>query len=177
MSDLFGRRYVALTGATILIVGVIVMSTAKNMNIFICGSVLCGAGAAINELTAVSDACKIPVSISNTHPIPLHAFAVPNTQICSFHDCTDFFIACCNRRTCSYAQAWYLRVGTHTHDCTIYAISTLCTVDRKPHQLAMGRPILCTLGFCRPRCYCILLLPTSSSQLVRPYTARDFASD
>jgi MFS family permease len=56
MSDLFGRRYVALAGATILIVGVIVMSTAKTMNIFIAGSVLTGAGAAINELTAVSGA-------------------------------------------------------------------------------------------------------------------------
>lgn len=55
MSDLFGRRYVALAGATILITGVIVMSTAKTMNIFICGSVLTGAGAAINELTAVRD--------------------------------------------------------------------------------------------------------------------------
>lgn len=54
LSDLFGRRYVALAGATILIIGVIVMSTAKNMNIFIGGSVLTGAGAAINELTAVS---------------------------------------------------------------------------------------------------------------------------
>jgi MFS family permease len=54
MSDLFGRRYVALGGATILLVGVVVMSTAKIMNTFIAGSVLCGAGAAINEMTAVS---------------------------------------------------------------------------------------------------------------------------
>jgi MFS family permease len=36
ISDLIGRRYVALTGAGLICIGMIVCSTAHNMNIFIC---------------------------------------------------------------------------------------------------------------------------------------------
>ena len=36
LSDLMGRRYVALTGAAFLIIGIIISSTAKTMNNFIC---------------------------------------------------------------------------------------------------------------------------------------------
>ena len=54
LSDLFGRRYVALTGASFLILGMIVASTAHTMNIFIAGMVLSGVGAGINELTALA---------------------------------------------------------------------------------------------------------------------------
>jgi MFS family permease len=36
LSDLIGRRYVALTGASFLILGMIVCSTAHTMNTFIC---------------------------------------------------------------------------------------------------------------------------------------------
>ena len=35
LSDLIGRRYVALTGAAFIVLGMIVCSTAKTMNIFI----------------------------------------------------------------------------------------------------------------------------------------------
>ena len=35
MSDLMGRRYVAILGACLIIIGVIVASTAHSMNIFI----------------------------------------------------------------------------------------------------------------------------------------------
>lgn len=35
LSDLMGRRYVALTGAGLIVIGMIVCSTAHNMNIFI----------------------------------------------------------------------------------------------------------------------------------------------
>ena len=35
LSDIMGRRYVALSGAVILLIGIIVASTAKSMNIFI----------------------------------------------------------------------------------------------------------------------------------------------
>ena len=35
LSDLMGRRYVAIMGASILILGIIVASTAHDMNIFI----------------------------------------------------------------------------------------------------------------------------------------------
>ncbi|PNS14855.1 hypothetical protein CAC42_2084 [Sphaceloma murrayae] len=54
LSDILGRRYVALLGGFFLIVGMIVASTATNMNTFIGGMVISGAGAGINELTALA---------------------------------------------------------------------------------------------------------------------------
>ncbi|KAI9709983.1 MAG: hypothetical protein M1820_003061 [Bogoriella megaspora] len=54
LSDLIGRRYVAIVGASFLILGNIVCSTAHTMNTFIGGMVLAGIGAGINELTALA---------------------------------------------------------------------------------------------------------------------------
>ncbi|KAL9131146.1 MAG: hypothetical protein Q9217_000847 [Psora testacea] len=54
LSDLMGRRYVAVLGACLIIIGVIVSSTAQTMNIFIAGMAIAGAGAGINELTALA---------------------------------------------------------------------------------------------------------------------------
>ncbi|RDW82321.1 hypothetical protein BP6252_03433 [Coleophoma cylindrospora] len=54
LSDLLGRRYVALIGASLIILGMIVCSTAHTMNVFIGGMTLAGVGAGINELTALA---------------------------------------------------------------------------------------------------------------------------
>lgn len=54
ISDLIGRRYVALIGASFIVLGMIVCSTAHHMNIFIAGMALAGVGAGINELTALA---------------------------------------------------------------------------------------------------------------------------
>ncbi|KAJ8610746.1 hypothetical protein MRB53_038388 [Persea americana] len=54
ISDLIGRRYVALMGASLLILGMIICSTAHTMNVFIGGMVFAGMGAGINELTALA---------------------------------------------------------------------------------------------------------------------------
>ncbi|SLM33307.1 Major facilitator superfamily domain, general substrate transporter [Lasallia pustulata] len=54
LSDLMGRRYLALIGAGFLVLGMIVSSTAHTMNAFICGMALAGVGAGINELTALA---------------------------------------------------------------------------------------------------------------------------
>ncbi|KAI9670886.1 MAG: hypothetical protein M1817_003771 [Caeruleum heppii] len=54
LSDLIGRRYVAIIGAAFLILGMIVCGTAQTMNNFICGMALSGVGAGINELTALA---------------------------------------------------------------------------------------------------------------------------
>ncbi|KAF1991603.1 MFS multidrug transporter-like protein [Aulographum hederae CBS 113979] len=54
LSDLLGRRYVALMGGVILILGMIICGTAHDMNTFICGMVFAGIGAGINELTALA---------------------------------------------------------------------------------------------------------------------------
>ncbi|CAK4032335.1 MFS general substrate transporter [Lecanosticta acicola] len=54
ISDLIGRRYVALIGAAFLIIGMIICSTVHSMNSFISGMVFAGVGAGINELTALA---------------------------------------------------------------------------------------------------------------------------
>ncbi|KAF2997108.1 hypothetical protein E8E13_003805 [Curvularia kusanoi] len=54
ISDIVGRRWVAMIGACFLIVGMIICSTAHTMNIFISGMVFAGVGAGINELTALA---------------------------------------------------------------------------------------------------------------------------
>ncbi|KAL1956392.1 hypothetical protein VTO42DRAFT_7375 [Malbranchea cinnamomea] len=54
LSDLIGRRYVAIIGVSLLCIGMIVCSTAKTMNVFIGGMAIAGAGAGINELTALA---------------------------------------------------------------------------------------------------------------------------
>ncbi|KAL1627384.1 hypothetical protein SLS54_002309 [Diplodia seriata] len=59
LSDLFGRRYTAMTGAVFLIIGNIVTSTSHTMNIFIGGMALAGIGAGILELTALAVTSEI----------------------------------------------------------------------------------------------------------------------
>ena len=54
MSDLIGRRYVALLGAGLLVIATVVATTAKTMNTFIAGMTIGGAGAGIGELTALA---------------------------------------------------------------------------------------------------------------------------
>ncbi|KAL4870445.1 hypothetical protein BDV12DRAFT_184457 [Aspergillus spectabilis] len=54
LSDLIGRRYVALIGATLVTIGMIVCSTAHTMNVFIAGMAIAGAGAGVCELTALA---------------------------------------------------------------------------------------------------------------------------
>ncbi|KAG4424037.1 hypothetical protein IFR04_002879 [Cadophora malorum] len=54
LSDLIGRRWVAIAGGMFIVIGMIVCSTAQSMNIFIAGMALAGVGAGINELTALA---------------------------------------------------------------------------------------------------------------------------
>ncbi|RAK74778.1 putative MFS drug efflux pump [Aspergillus fijiensis CBS 313.89] len=54
LSDLIGRRYVAIIGASLICLGMIVSSTANTMNTFIAGMAIAGAGAGVNELTALA---------------------------------------------------------------------------------------------------------------------------
>ncbi|KAE8349932.1 fungal trichothecene efflux pump [Aspergillus coremiiformis] len=54
LSDLIGRRSVALIGVSLICIGMIVSSTASTMNTFIGGMAIAGAGAGVNELTALA---------------------------------------------------------------------------------------------------------------------------
>lgn len=54
ISDLIGRRYTAMTGALILVIGSVVATAAVDMNMFIAGTTIAGAGAGVCELTALA---------------------------------------------------------------------------------------------------------------------------
>lgn len=68
ISDLIGRRYVALIGATFLIVGMIICSLVHTMNSFICGMVFAGIGAGINELTALAATSELAPTSQRKSP-------------------------------------------------------------------------------------------------------------
>ncbi|OCT54913.1 putative MFS drug efflux pump [Cladophialophora carrionii] len=54
ISDLIGRRWVALGGSGLLVIAMIICSVAKNMNVFIVGMTFSGVGAGICELTSLA---------------------------------------------------------------------------------------------------------------------------
>ncbi|KIW12458.1 hypothetical protein PV08_09735 [Exophiala spinifera] len=54
ISDLIGRRYVALGGSTLLIIAMIICGRAQTMNVFIMGMAFSGVGAGICELTSLA---------------------------------------------------------------------------------------------------------------------------
>ncbi|EAQ89907.1 hypothetical protein CHGG_06526 [Chaetomium globosum CBS 148.51] len=63
LSDLAGRRYVAIIGSAIIILGQIICGTSTNMGMFIAGMALTGIGTGINELTALAGTAElVPLS-------------------------------------------------------------------------------------------------------------------
>lgn len=54
MQDLVGRRNITLGGGLVLMVGIILLATAKSFGQGVVGMALAGAGAAIGELTALA---------------------------------------------------------------------------------------------------------------------------
>ncbi|KAH7024924.1 major facilitator superfamily domain-containing protein [Microdochium trichocladiopsis] len=59
LSDLFGRRYVALAGAALIVIGMIICSLAPHMDAFIAGMSIAGVGAGIEELTALAATAEL----------------------------------------------------------------------------------------------------------------------
>ena len=59
LSDLFGRRYVAILAAAFLILSMIVAGAAHTMNVFVGGMAISRVGAGINELTALAVTSEI----------------------------------------------------------------------------------------------------------------------
>jgi hypothetical protein len=54
MQDLVGRRYIALLGCILLIVGMVLIGTPHDIGRAISGMALAGVGAGIGELTALA---------------------------------------------------------------------------------------------------------------------------
>ncbi|KAK4189227.1 putative transporter [Podospora australis] len=63
LSDLFGRRWVAVAGNSLIVLGQILCGSAVKMDTFIAGMALSGLGTGMNELTALAGVAEmVPVS-------------------------------------------------------------------------------------------------------------------
>lgn len=78
LQDLFGKRYIALFGATLLCVGCIVLGTAHHLGQALAGMALAGAGAGVGELTGLAGLAEIvPVKQRGYSLAILTAFVLP----------------------------------------------------------------------------------------------------
>jgi MFS family permease len=80
LQDLFGKRYIALFGATLLCVGCIILGTAHSFGQGVAGMAISGAGAGIGELTGLAGLAEIvPVKHRGYSLAALTAFVFPFT--------------------------------------------------------------------------------------------------
>jgi MFS family permease len=78
MQDLFGKRYIALFGASLLIIGCAVMGTAQTLAAGLVGQAFAGAGAGIGELTGLAGLAEtVPVKHRGYSLAVLTAFVLP----------------------------------------------------------------------------------------------------
>lgn len=59
ISDLIGRRYVALLGALFVVIGMIVVGTAHRMDVAIGGMAIAGTGAGLGELIGAAGVAEL----------------------------------------------------------------------------------------------------------------------
>jgi MFS family permease len=79
LSDLLGRRWVAIIGAVFLVIGQAVCFSAKHlksMNVFICGMALSGVGAGIEELTALAATSEMAPTASRGKYVAILIFSI-----------------------------------------------------------------------------------------------------
>ncbi|KAI4733684.1 MFS general substrate transporter [Aureobasidium sp. EXF-12298] len=76
LSDIFGRRYVALIGAALIVVGMVICTTAHSMNVFIGGMVFAGVGAGINELTALAATSELAPTAKRVKYVAILIFSI-----------------------------------------------------------------------------------------------------
>jgi hypothetical protein len=201
LSDLIGRRYVALIGSMLILVGVIVSSTAHRMNTF------------IGELETVFPALNLCLlsrlqlgRVESTQTVSHRAAVRPairhqNVQL--FHVCrlnrhTDSWLTwiyswydpcrrwrwrcgahcpCRHLRIGPYPQARQIRCGPCLYYHSFLPFCPLGSVDCLTRRLEILR---CARG-CMERCgvlwHPVLLLPTPSPQLPRPHAEAGHCGD
>lgn len=76
LSDLLGRRYVALIGSLFVMIGMIICSTVHNMNSFIGGMVIAGIGAGISELTALAATSELAPTAKRGKYVAILVFTI-----------------------------------------------------------------------------------------------------
>lgn len=68
ISDLLGRRYVALLGSSLVIIGIITTGTAQRMDVGIGGMAIVGVGAGLAEVIAAAGVMELaPVKHRGTY--------------------------------------------------------------------------------------------------------------
>ena len=205
LSDLIGRRYVALMGSCLILIGVIVSSTAKSMNPFIGKSEIFSActlclpcSLPTPPLQSFPEQCS--AAIGTTHytstivflrvaaldsffdnSIPLeHAL----TSLQSWHDPVRCRRRYCRAdrsrghfRTCPNSQAWQIRCSPRFHHHPILPVRSVGSTHRFIRRLE----VLWRSCWCMERCrflrHIILLLPTTSTQLPRTYPETNHQRD
>ncbi|KAL2263633.1 hypothetical protein VTK26DRAFT_5896 [Humicola hyalothermophila] len=100
LSDLMGRRYVAIVGSAAIIIGQVVCGTALGMNVFIAGMAITGIGTGINELTALAGTAElVPISRRGYYIAAMVLTILPFlpsamfAQLISFHSCWRYIAA------------------------------------------------------------------------------------
>ncbi|KXS97771.1 hypothetical protein AC579_8823 [Pseudocercospora musae] len=97
LQDLFGKRYIALFGATLLVVGCILLGTAHHLGQALAGMALAGAGAGVGELTGLAGLAEIvPVKQRGYSLAVLTAFVLP---FCPYVMYTELFTTRGSHRT------------------------------------------------------------------------------
>ncbi|KAB8336981.1 hypothetical protein FH972_021285 [Carpinus fangiana] len=76
LSDLFGRRYLAMIGSVLIIIGMIVCATAANMNNMIAGMTIAGGGAGINELISIAGTAELVPTAKRGPYVALVIFSI-----------------------------------------------------------------------------------------------------
>jgi hypothetical protein len=143
LSDLFGRRYIALSGAVLIVIGMIICSTAHTMNIFIGMSFFLRNSQ--NELLT---------SFSSRYGLRWCRSRYQRT-----------YSPRCHLRDGPLPQAWSLRCHLDRDHHTIRPIRALLPADCRRRLMEMGRSFLRSLGCHWFRSHRCLLLPTTPCQL------------
>ena len=139
-----GRRYVALGGASFIILGMIVCSTAHTMNTFIC------------KLISEAPILKCyQLTFSRWHGVG---------RCWSWYQRTHS--SGCDFRTCTNSKARKICGSFDLHYPSVLPFSPLGSTDRLPFLLEIRRSFLRSLGLYRSRHDCVFLLPTTQSQFI-----------
>ncbi len=141
-----GRRYVAILGACLIILGVIVASTAHSMNVFIGEN---------NKLTRAEEQGLIEFHRRHGHSGRRSRYQRTHCSRCDL-------------RTCTHQKAWNLCRNSHLHNRAILPVRPMGAIDRCTRGLEILWCAMRCLGCCWTHPYNLLLLPTTPSQFARP---------
>ena len=148
MSDLWGRRYVALGGASFIILGMIVCSTAHTMNTFI--------GTFFIQMMSLLRLVCISLMISRWNGYSRHR--------CRGQRVDGFG---CNCRAGTDCEEREIRGSFDLHHPSFLSLRPLESIDCIPFKLEIHRSSMRCLGNYRPSHDGSLLLSTTQNKLVR----------